>query len=125
MYRIYRAIKVSNFQEINLEKMGISWAADELSAIKFGEDFQTEFLIVSAVVTANQINIAQTNAQWNSKQHSSEGEVVLNDLQDIVVEFEGETYNGRIDDENSANDETRPDAEPCDELEITSYLEKA
>jgi len=121
-YRIYRAIRVNKIEEVNFSEMGISWAVDELSAINFGEQFGQDYIVVSAMVDASQINIGQTNAQWLSSEHGSEGEVVLNNLQDIVVEFDGQSFQARIDDRNINSDETRPAPVECEQSEITDYL---
>lgn len=122
-YRIYRSIRVNNFNEVNLEKMGVSWAVGEWEADRFSAQFNQDYILVSAVVSADQINIAQTNAQWGSKDVQHEGEVVLNDLQDIEIEYQGKVYQAFID--QQGNDESRPEPISCEDSFVTDYLEEA
>lgn len=122
-YRIYRSIRVNNFNEVNLEKMGVSWAVGEWEADRFSAQFNQDYILVSAVVSADQINIAQTNAQWASKDVQHEGEVVLNDVQDIEIEYQGKVYQAFID--QQGNDESRPEPISCEDSFVTDYLEEA
>lgn len=122
-FRIYRSIRVQNIEDVNLNKLGISWAAGESEAADFSHQFGVDYIVISAVVTEDMIDIAQTNAQWNDNDTSHEGEVVLKDLQDITIEYNNIQYEGRIDD--MGNDDTRPHPEECEATEITEYLEEA
>ena len=120
-YRVYRTIRAN---EINTDEIGQSWCSDDLAAEMFADQFMEDYKLISAVVTADQIDIAQTNAQWNSKEHSSEMEVVLNSFTDIEVEIDGEIVTANTG-EQVSDDETRPNPVECEVSEITDYLETA
>ena len=120
-YRVYRTIRAN---EINTDEIGQSWCSDDLAAEMFADQFMEDYKVVSALVTADQIDIAQTNAQWNSKEHSSEMEVVLNSFTDIEVEIDGEIVTANTG-EQVSDDETRPNPVECEVSEITDYLETA
>ena len=120
-FRVYRSIRAN---EINTDEIGQSWAMDQTSAEQFAMQFMEDFKIISALVTADQIDIAQTNAQWNSKEHASEMEVVLNSFTNIEVEIDGEIVTANTG-EQVSDDETRPNPVECEVSEITDYLETA
>ena len=119
-FRVYRSFRS---EKIDTTEIGQSWAMDECSASSFSRQFGVDYIVVSAIVTADQINIAQTNAQWNSKEHASEMEVVLNSFTDIQVEIDGEIITANTGDQVSY-DETRPAPVDCDPSEVTDYLEQ-
>jgi hypothetical protein len=121
-YRVYRSIRVNSIKSVNMDQVGVSWAVDELSADRFGNQHWDDFLIVSAIVNLSNINITQTNAQWESPEFCLENEVVLNEFQNITVEFGGKKYNANTYTDNK-NDETRPNDLKCIASEVTDYLE--
>ncbi|MFW6246913.1 MAG: hypothetical protein ACOC22_01920 [bacterium] len=122
MYRVYRSIRKSNIDHIDLDNIGISWAKDESSAEMHADQFMEKYIILSAIVNVEQIDIPQTNGQWESE-YANENEVVLKPYQDIILEFRGKKYRVNTGHGNN-NDETRPEPIECDPTEITDYLEK-
>ena len=122
-YRIYRSIRVESVEQVNFDSIGISWAADELSAINFSEQFGSDFIVVSAVVSCDEININQTNAQWNSKDQQHESEVVLKENIDFQIEFEGNKYNANTGWMSDSEKESRPNPEYCEVSYVTDFLE--
>jgi len=121
MYKVYRAIRATN---VNTDAIGISWAIDQLAAENFGEQFGEPFIVISAYVKANQINVPQTNAQWLSIEHCTEQEVVLHEHEDISIIVEGEVINNANTGAMPQSQiETRPDPEQCRKKEILNHLE--
>lgn len=121
-FRIYRSLRVENIEDVIFENIGISWGADELAAEKFADQFNTDYIIISADVTSDQINISQTNAQWNNKDQGNEEEVVLNENIDIEIEYEGKKYQANTGWMSDGEIETRPRPEECEVSYVTDYL---
>lgn len=120
-YTIYRAVFTDTIDDVDLSNIGTNWAVEQFYAEDFADQFldRGNYIVLSAKVTADQINIAQTNGQWNSE-HAGEGEVVLMEGVDISVEHDETTYQANT---GLADfDESRPDPEECEESEITDYL---
>ena len=124
-YTIYRAIFADNIGDIDLENIGQSFAQHETLAEEFSNQFfhRGNYFIVKAEVTESQINIDQTNAQWNAKDWSKEGEVVLKPHQEIKVTIGGNTMLANTGFCRFADDETRPNPIDCDPCEVTDYLQ--
>jgi len=123
-FRIYRSIRVSNIEDVNMDRIGISWCSEKSIADDFSRQFNEDYIVVSAIVTADQIDIAQTNAQWESE-HMGECEVVLKSGEDIAVEFEGRDFEATTGFEDAWKDESRPEAVDCEAYEVTDHLEEA
>ncbi|MCA1763879.1 MAG: hypothetical protein LC664_12930 [Flavobacteriales bacterium] len=123
-FRIYRSIRVESIKDVSMENIGISWCSDESVADDFSRQFNDDYIVVSAIVTEDQIDIAQTNAQWNSE-HMGECEVVLKTGQDITIEFEGRKFEATTGYEDAWKDESRPEAEECESTEVINHLEAA
>ena len=124
-YKVYRSIRISDISELNTESLGISWSADEISAINYSEQFMEDFIVISANVTSEQINIEQTLAQWEQKEYEHENEVVLKEFVDITFEHEGNILNGNTGAMNDGDFETRPNPINCEEYEVLDYLDEA
>lgn len=120
-YRVYRSLRVKSIEDIDMDNLGIAWAQDENAADGFSYQFGENYIIVSAIVSEYQIDFDQTCAQWDSKEHGNEGEVVLKELEDIEVEYQGYQYHGNTGVE--VNNETRPEPIKCNPNKITQYLE--
>ena len=132
LYRVSRAIFAESIEDIDFENIGINWAIDANAADDFALQFKGsrgKYFVFEAIVNESQIDIAQTNGQWNSE-HSYENEVVLKEYEDIEVFLMDDEMLLPTGEKYSANtgvakfDETRPDPIPCDEDEILEQLEK-
>lgn len=124
-YTIYRVIFADSIEDIDFDNLGQSFAQDESLAESFAEDFlgsRGNYFMIEAEVTADQINIAQTNAQWLSKDWAGEGEIVLNENEEININIDGEEMTANTGFCRYEDDETRPLPIECDESEITDYL---
>lgn len=124
-YTIYRAIFADSVEDIDFDNLGQSFAQDESLAESFAEDFlgsRGDYFMIEAEVTADQINIEQTSAQWLSKDWAGEGEVVLNENVEINIKVDGEEMTANTGFCRYEDDETRPRPIECDESEITDYL---
>lgn len=126
-YTIYRAIFADSIEDIDLENLGQSFAIDEALAENFAEGFlgsRGNYFIIEATVTEDQINIAQTNAQWESE-WENEGEVVLNENESVSIVVDSEEMTANTGFCRYENDESRPTPVECEQSEITDYLYSA
>jgi len=120
-YEIYRAIRVESINDVDFENIGISWTKEYSCARDHGEIKGDNYIILISKVKAENINIEQTYAQWESE-HAYECEVVLKPSQNIVVEIDDVKYEANTGLEDAEQDETRPEAEECDEAKVLSCI---
>jgi len=129
-YYIYRAIFADSIEDIDFDNLGQSFAQDGSLAENYaiGKDRVTDgsYFIIEAKVNDSNIDIAQTNGQWESE-YKDEGEVVLESHQEIEVtvyqdneELITRTANTGV--HRDVSDETRANPVECDTEEITDYL---
>ena len=124
-YTIYRAIFAESIEDIDFDNLGQSFAQYASLAEKFASQWfhRGNYFIIEAKVTENQINISQTNGQWNSHDYKDEGEIVLNENEEINITVDGEEMIANTGFCRYDKDETRPDPVDCDASEITDYLD--
>lgn len=126
-YTIYRAIFAESIEDIDFDNLGQSFAQDDSMAENFAIQWvvRGSYFMVEAEINEAQINIAQTNAQWNSKDWGNEGEVVLNENEEISIIVDDNKMTANTGFCRYENDETRPLPLDCDSEEITDYLNPA
>jgi hypothetical protein len=130
-YTIYRAIFADSIEDIDFENLGQSFAQDASLAEKFAKGRKAvstikNYFLIEAKVTTNQIDIAQTNGQWESE-YSEEGEVVLESHQKIMITVYQDnekitSLNANTGYHRDENDETRAEPISCNATAVTDYL---
>jgi len=123
-YTIYRAVFADSIEDIDFDNLGQSFAISEFDAINFADQWNDRgnYFMIEAEVTEAQINIAQTNAQWDSKDWGNEGEVVLTEHQEINITVYGEKKIANTGFCRYENDETRPNPIECAPFAVTDFL---
>lgn len=130
-FKIYRAIFAESIEDIDYDNLGQSFAQDASLVEDFarGRDRVStleNYFVIEAEVTAENIDIAQTNGQWLGE-YANEGEVVLESNQEIKVRVFQDDEEILIRVANTGfrrdvNDETRSLPVDCEVSEITDYL---